>query len=211
MRSALVPHLPAALLCLASLSALACSSETSTDSAACRRYKAALLEESSDLAYTTPPVDGRYDAYRCPSAEEFVPQGEYTSLEACAEYLEGLNGGIPLGGSARSVCKIGVLIWADRAAQVSSDGVGSACTLRYVPPAEEAEGVFFETSSLASGQGSVCVGEGAPPSAEGYRTCRCDAAGADLPVCACPEGFLCELGALPVDGDGLRGGYCLRR
>lgn len=199
-------RLAAYTLGLACLPALACSSESSADSAACRRYKAALLAEQIDTEFTTPAVDGSYDAYRCPTEDEFVPQGEATSLAACAEYLERLNGAVPLGKAARPTCKIGVLIWVDRAAQRSSDDVGSACQLDFTPP-DLGGDLYLEWQHAECGEGGSCA---SAPSGDSYCTCRCDADGAELPVCACPDGFACQPDVVPEGGDGARGGYCIR-
>ncbi|MEO0323208.1 MAG: hypothetical protein AAF447_09640 [Myxococcota bacterium] len=45
-----------------------------------------------------------------------------------------------------------------------------------------------------------------------YCSCRCDAPpGSDTPTCACPGGFECVPNVVPQGGEGLRGGYCIRR
>ncbi len=45
-----------------------------------------------------------------------------------------------------------------------------------------------------------------------YCSCRCEAPpGSNTPTCDCPSGFACVPNVINQGGEGLRGGYCIRR
>jgi hypothetical protein len=185
------------------------------DSRECKRYKAALLENAHcDPAFAPPPVNDSYDAYRCPSADEFVEEGNASSLGACADQLEQLAGPsgaceVPISSAERLMCKT-ALIYTDESARLSAKGVGTTCALSFSLSAETAESVLeLPSQDCSTGACLVHAGETAE---DAYCTCRCDTGDAHLPTCECPGGFVCAENL--VDGGerpGFGGGYCVRQ
>jgi hypothetical protein len=212
MRS--LPKLLGALLGSTLSTLIVCCSHDGTDSVECKQYKTALLKNAKcDPAFAPPPVAGNYDAYRCPTKDDFVSQGNAASLADCTSYLEALAGPtgacrVPIETADRLRCKT-VLLFADDSARLSTKGVGDQCELSNAPP-EDSDLDFLELPSKGCKTNSCLLVAGASVE-DAYCTCRCDADGQQLPTCACPEGFACQEGLVERDqAPGIGGGYCVR-